>query len=108
MLVTSEYYKKYVECELHEDVTDCDDKDIRKAVRRGELYVLRQLNRVNSCCSCSAYDYSNDVIVKNAICEFAFAWLEIDFQGEENNNDNSQTYRENAFNYLSVHGYLRQ
>lgn len=107
MIVTSNYFKSYVKCTYNETLSDCSDEDISKVLRSGELYVLSQVNIEDDCC-CGPTNLCHDEVIKTAICEYAYNRRYLDFQGDEENNEHSETYQEDAHRVLMIAGYLAQ
>lgn len=118
MIIDIDYYRQWQECTRGNDNTSCDDELLLHFIRSGEYYVIDLLTRVHgdACCcgvryasdDCGGGFESDDTVIKNAVCEYAYAMWKIDSIGEEENAEVRDLYKRNSYLLLKNRGYLRQ
>lgn len=103
-IVSSEYYEDYVKCNYNEEIYDCTDTEINIALRQGQFYVFDKMGVSLSC----GLMMCNTCGVKESICEYAFARLNIDNSTEEDSSTIKDGYEINAFLSLKSYRLLKQ
>lgn len=118
MMVDIDYFENWQQCTRGTDKTNCDNELLLNFIRDGELYVVDLLTQMyGNVCACGVRFVSDEcggsfstenTIIKNAVCEYAYQMWKIDNLGEEENAEIRDLYKRNSFLLLKNMGYLQQ
>lgn len=118
MMVDIDYFQKWQKCTRGTESLNCDHELLLNFIRDGELYVVDLLTQMHGSVCCCGVRYvsdecggsfaTEDTVIKNAVCEYAYQMWKIDSSGEEENAEVRDLYKRNSYLLLKNSGYLRQ